>query len=289
MLFKSGIKILNNSEIRKLFEDENSVPVLESATDYRLFRTTEECYFCHNCLKLISKEKKCPKMSIHNNLELDEIPPELKKLTDFEHQLISPNLIFIKIFKLPTSRMFAEKGKLVNIPLENVDIEQTLKQVLPRQFDDSYLVPVNLKRKKSMTHSEISQFINPKAMIAAIAKLKQLENVHFKDISIDYDYSLESTQFHDDETINDEDAADEIESEEEDGDNILSGVSEFQSHQTSNVCLIPNEPDGSIVENLTNQTISKKRRMNQKNSVDISPGEFSISSVINTHIIGNKV
>ena len=85
-------------------------------------------------------------MSIHNSLELDEIPPELKKLTDFEHQLISPNLIFIKIFKLPTSRMFAEKGKLVNIPLENVDIEKTLKQVLPRQFDDSYLVPVNLKR-----------------------------------------------------------------------------------------------------------------------------------------------
>ena len=172
----------------------------------------------------------------------------------------------------------------MNIPLENVDIEKTLQQVLPRQFDDSYLVPVNLKRKKSMTSSEVSQFIDPKAMIAAIAKLKQLKNVHFKDISINYDYSLKSTQFHD-ETVNDEDGADEIESEDEDRDNILSSVSEFQSHQTSNVCLIPNEPDGAIVENLTNQTISKKRRMNQKNSVDISPGEFSISSVINTHII----
>ena len=128
-----------------------------------------------------------------------------------------------------------------------------------------------------MTHAEVSKFIDPKAMIAAIAKLKQLKNVHFKDISIDYDYSLESTLFHN-ETVNDEDTAADIEQEDEyeDGDNILSGVSEFQSQQTSDICLIRNEPDAFIVENLTNKTISKKRRVDQKTGVDISPGKLPI-------------
>ena len=99
-MFKDGVRILNKGEIRKLFQANTTL--LEMATSKQLTEDCEECVFCHNCFKVISKDGKCPRMSVHNGLKLDEIPPELV-LSDPEEQLIALDLCFMKIFKLPHS------------------------------------------------------------------------------------------------------------------------------------------------------------------------------------------
>ena len=243
------------------------------ATSNQLTKDCEQCVFCHNCLKVISKDGKCPRMSIHNGLKLDEIPLELV-LSDPEEQLIALDLLFMKIFKLPSaSRMRATKGKMVNVPLEGIDIMKTL-DVLPRKFDESFQIPVNLKRKQSMIKPHISAIINPHRLIAAVEKLKQLRNIHYQFVPLDRNYTLESGNMHEDDEENEGSASG---SESDDGDqnkdNVLSSISEFQSDQNSNVCLIPNEIETMVVENQTNEIMSKKKSVHQKSSVDISPGE----------------
>ena len=271
LLFKSGVKILNKQEIRKLFEANTTL--LEMATSNQLTKDCEKCVFCHNCLKVISKDGKCPRMSTHNGLKLDEIPVELV-LSDPEEQLIALDLLFMKIFKLPSaSRMRATKGKMVNIPLEGIDIIKTL-DVLPRKFEESFQIPVNLKRKQSMIKPHMSAIIKPYKLIAAVTKLKQLGNIHYQFVPLDQNYTLESENMHEDDEENEGSASG---SESDDGDqnkdNVLSSISEFQSDQNSNVCLIPNEIETMVVENQTNEIMSKKKSVHQKSSVDISPGE----------------
>ena len=273
LLFKSGVKILKKEEIRKLFEANTSL--LEMATSNQLTKDCDKCVFCHNCLKVISKDGKCPRMSTHNGLKLDEIPVELI-LSDPEEQLIALDLLFMKIFKLPSaSRMRATKGKMVNVPLEGVDIIKTLN-VLPRKFEESFQIPVNLKRKQSMIKPHMSAIIKPHKLIAAVTKLKQLGNIHYQFVPLDHNYTLDfgNTPEDEDDRENESSASG---SESDDGnldkDNVLSSVSEFQSDQNSNVCLIPNEIDTMVVENQTNEIMSKKKSVHQKSSVDISPGE----------------
>ena len=264
---------MNKEEIRKLFEANTTL--VEMATSKQLTEDCEEGVFCHNCFKVISKDGKCPRMSIHNGLKLDEIPQELL-LSDPEEQLIALDLLFIKIFKLPSaSRMRATKGKMVNVPLEGIDVMKTL-DVLPRKFEESFQIPVNLKRKQSMIKPHISVMIKPHRLIAAVTKLKQLGNIHYQFIPLDQNYTIESGDTPEDESNKENECAtsgSESDDEEQNRDNVLSSVSEFQSDQNSNVCMIPNEVDTMIVENQTSEIISKKKSVHQKSSIDISPGE----------------
>ena len=79
-----------------------------------------------------------PKLSAMNNLMVEIIPEQLK-LSDFEMQLIAKDLLFMKIFSLPKSRMPAIKDKVINVPLTHLDIQRTTT-LLPRNFDESLLV-----------------------------------------------------------------------------------------------------------------------------------------------------
>ena len=272
MLFKISVKQLQKSDIQKLF-DTTASSLIETATCGRLTKETETCFFCHNCFKLISSDKKYPRISVSNGLQLDKIPSELEKLTDLEKQLIARNLLFMKIFRLATSRMHAIKDKLINVPLESPDIEKTIDK-LPRNFDDSYLIPANLKRKKSMRNTHLSAYIRPQCMIDAVYKLKQLRNIHYQYVCVDNNYSLKSKCL-DNNTLESENSESDSENENEDEDteNILSSVASCQSNQNENVCLIPNEPDTRIVENNSKDTISKKKSLDQKKGIDIAPGK----------------
>ena len=263
------MQILKKPEIKKLFQAKASL--LEIATSKNLKEDFEECVFCHNCFKGISKDGKCPRMSVSNGLQLDEIPPELQ-LSDTQQQLIALDLLFMKIQKLPTSRMRKIAGKMINVPLEGADILKTLDK-LPRRFEDSFLVPVNLKMKSSMVSSYISVMINPKALIAAVSKLKQLGNIHYQFIPLDTDYESRFHQMEANVTRDTDNESEDSDQDDENNSNILSNIHEFQSNQNSNVCLIPHEADTLIVENLTNNKISKKKNMDQKIGIDIYPGK----------------
>ena len=89
-------------------------------------------------------------MSHKNHLEIYDIAeyPELL-LTELENCMIARNLIFMKVFKLPKSRMAAVKDRIVNVPINEEDIKKTLMS-LPRTPTEAGIIPVRLKRRKKL-------------------------------------------------------------------------------------------------------------------------------------------
>ena len=81
------------------------------------------------------KKKKIPPMSAMNGLQLIEtdemIEKQGHKLTELEGALIAKSIIFQKIYQLPKSRWTALKDRLINIPINDEDIINTLEQ-MPR-------------------------------------------------------------------------------------------------------------------------------------------------------------
>ena len=90
-------------------------------------------------------------MSAMNGLQLQEtdqiINNEGLKLTELEGALIAKTIIFQKIYQLPKSRWTALKDRLINIPINDDDIVNTLDQ-MPRTPRNAGLIGVALKRKK---------------------------------------------------------------------------------------------------------------------------------------------
>ena len=82
---------------------------------------------CHTCLRVI-KTKKVPSINITNGLQLENVPEELK-LTQLEQQLIAKSLLFLKVKKLPTTRMKANHDIIINVPVESQDVSKTLSKL----------------------------------------------------------------------------------------------------------------------------------------------------------------
>ena len=62
-----------------------------------------------------------PSISVSNGLSVDPIPEELQ-ITDLEEQFIARCLIFMKVVRLPKSRMHAVKDRIINVPMTEDDI-----------------------------------------------------------------------------------------------------------------------------------------------------------------------
>ena len=111
--FKSGIVKLKVKDIQK--------PDAEIKLDEDFLRKVGlfdldddlELIFCRKCINTI-RERKVPDISVINGLQLDQIPPELN-LTDLEQQLIAKTLLFLKIKKLPKTRMKQNIAKLFKV------------------------------------------------------------------------------------------------------------------------------------------------------------------------------
>jgi hypothetical protein len=91
------------------------------------------------------KNLKIPPMSIANNLKLAKQDESLN-LTELEGSLSAKNLIFQKIYQLPKSRWTALTDRIINVPITNEDILNTV-QSLPRTPKEAGLIGVSLKRK----------------------------------------------------------------------------------------------------------------------------------------------
>ena len=264
-LFKRGVSILDDQKINEL--DDKVYDFIW--TDILIEMPEKgELIFCHSCLAKIRKMKR-PKTHISNGLWLDEIPPELK-LTELEQQLISKSIVFMKIKKLPRSRMNAIIDRVINIPVEDEDIVKTVTS-LPRPPDEAMVIGVKLKRKMEMKNGHLEAFIRPHALFAALRKLKALGNKHYINIEINHNF-MEKPK-----AVNKDDHADSDSecSDDEDGfdnDDILDAVRKGQSYQDSNTCLVPINPEEDIVENDQNSVLYKKLRESGR-SFPIAPGE----------------
>ena len=101
-----------------------------------------------------------PPMSNKNDLQLFDVSniPDLH-LSPLENALIALNICFQMIFQTAKSRWNKTKKQLVNIPINEQDVINTL-DAMPRTPQQAGVVNVQLKRKKSMTTSHCQQFVD---------------------------------------------------------------------------------------------------------------------------------
>ena len=105
-----------------------------------------------------------PKLNKTNGLKVDMIPENIPNLTELEVNVIAKNLIFQMYHKMPKSRWSGTHDRLVNVPVHDIDILNTVEK-LPRTPAEAGIVPLsitaNLKRKKEYKNTHIQQMINP--------------------------------------------------------------------------------------------------------------------------------
>ena len=115
-------------------------------------------------------------MSTMNGLKLAETDEEIRaqglNLTELEGALIAKNIIFQKIYQLPKSRWTALKDRVINVPIEDDSIIDTLQQ-LPRTPKEAGLIGVALKRKKEYKNTHSHQLINPEKLFRMLEKFKR--------------------------------------------------------------------------------------------------------------------
>ena len=296
-LFRSGVKFIPEKDFKGLLE--KMPPKFKEAVK---LKEEPDYHLCHTCHKAIKKGK-IPSISSANGLTLESIPEELK-ISDLEQQLIAKILIFMKIKKLPTTRMKAVFDRVISVPLENQDIEKTI-QTLPRQPNDAEIVAVELKRKLELKNSHLREFIRPGAVVKAVKKLKMLKNPYYYDVRIDENFALDEDEEPEDdileesnlggaiaaievedELLNEEELCNilsECESEKEhdsddDDDDIetrLAAVKNYQGDYDSHTCLMPMDLDAQVVVNEGPETINKTKSENGK-GISIAPGEGKV-------------
>ena len=139
-------------------------------------------YICKTCIRHM-KNKKIPPMSAMNGLQLQETDEMIKdeglKLTELEGALIAKSIIFQKIYQMPKSRWTALKDRLINIPINDDDIVNTLEQ-MPRTPKDAGLIGVALKRKKEYKNSHKNQLIDPQKLFRMLNKLEARGNKYYQ-------------------------------------------------------------------------------------------------------------
>ena len=281
-LLRSQVRFLKKNGLAKLI-DKVGVEIVTRATINKIHDQTEFAILCHSCHQNISS-KKIPKISVYNGLPLDPIPEELDKVHDVEQQLFARSLLFMKVIKLPKTGMRGIKNKLINVPLQEVDISNTV-QSLPRTLEDSAQISFQLKRKLEYANSEVKAFIRPNIPIKAVEKLIQLGNPHYVGIKINHEFakSLEDIPENSNdaemgenvEDIAEPDLASTQESSEENVQ-LLNSVKQHQVDREENTCLYRQNLEIDIVENNTDSTILKKKKGGKVFS--LAPGENKVIS-----------
>ena len=77
-------------------------------------------HLCFNCIRYLKKDE-MPPLCWKNSLDYGPIP-DSHKLHNIEKQLIVKSLLFIKVRKLPVTRMDAINDRVINVAIECHDI-----------------------------------------------------------------------------------------------------------------------------------------------------------------------
>ena len=148
---------------------------------------TEESYVCKTCKRHMEKGKMPPECR-QNNLLIDP-QPDVMKLTELSSNLIARVIQFQKIYQLPKSRYTAVKDKIINVPVPEDSVLNTV-QSLPRTPNEAGLIGVELKRKivYSNTHHS-AQMVDPDQIYDALEYLKKAGNPYYQffDDSLTYE------------------------------------------------------------------------------------------------------
>ena len=136
-------------------------------------------YICHYCKNKLLQNK-MPPISHKNTLDLVDLEPHPElKTTPLENSLIAKNLVFQKIVQLPKSRWSGTKDKIVNVPINDQDIVDTMER-LPRTPDEAGLVCIELKRKLEYKNTHKTEYISVSKVEKALDTLYDLGHPHYQ-------------------------------------------------------------------------------------------------------------
>lgn len=145
---------------------------------------TETNWICKSCSTKL-RRKQMPCRAVVNDLEVCDIPPELKKLNNLEKHLIALRLPFMKIVNLCSGKIsnrFAQKGTKGPLHCVPSDVQDTVTS-LPRPVDKSMMVRLQLKRRLNYKAVWEEQMINPRDVREALFVLNK-KHPGYKDIKI---------------------------------------------------------------------------------------------------------
>jgi hypothetical protein len=134
---KFTTQLLAEIETKKPGIYERSIETIDSLPITVKVNETEESYICIACKKHL-KAGKLPPMSAKNGLNVYNHEPDME-LTELEGNLIAKNIVFMKIFQLPKSRWTALKDRIVNVPVKDDDVLNTMMR-LPRTPNEAGLI-----------------------------------------------------------------------------------------------------------------------------------------------------
>jgi hypothetical protein len=78
----------------------------------------------------------------HTEIACENIPEALK-LQEIEESLIATNLLFMKIVRLPTTRMAGIKDKVINVPIGHGGASKSVNS-LPRTIEDAGIIQIQI-------------------------------------------------------------------------------------------------------------------------------------------------
>ena len=157
-------------------------------------------YLCLTCKKYLDKNS-IPPMSHCNNLETDYVGRKINikdddgnkideyvltqedvdnlNLTDLEQSLIARSLIFLKIHKLPKSRMGCVKDKIVYVPINENDTLNTINTIL-RSPSEAGILPVKVKRKLEFRSNYMEEYVSIPKIIGALRVLVKVRHPGYR-------------------------------------------------------------------------------------------------------------
>ena len=183
--FRNGVTKTDREKLERhtIFRSSINVDVFNKKSK---FRVKNALWICHTCVSYISL-KSLPKISSANALQVFQ-HPDCLKLTEVENVLIAPRINFIKMIKLPVSRMLGLRDRIVNVPITSTTIKQTVES-LPRTLEEAQVIPISLRKKKAMVGSHFQQYVNPSKIRDAvkflIGKYPFYEDIQFNMHKVD--------------------------------------------------------------------------------------------------------
>ena len=100
-------------------------------------------------------------------------------MSELEQCMIARNLLFMKLHQKPKSRMKGVTDRIVNVPVHESDIIETVKS-LPRTPTEAGIIPVKLKRKKDFKNTHQEEYISVSKIKAALKTLKSLGHKYYQ-------------------------------------------------------------------------------------------------------------
>ena len=160
--FRNGVIKANIPKLKQLKYYKKSVDESYLGPKSK-FHIKDSYWICHDCQAKI-KGNSMPACSVMNSLHIyDRLP--CMELTEVENVLLAPRIAFMKMIKLPVSRMRGVKDRIVNVPIPANIIIQTVES-LPRTYAEAGVIPISLRKKKDNV-SGVQQWVDPEKIIDA--------------------------------------------------------------------------------------------------------------------------